>query len=128
MEHTNGKKTLARPRIADGIVLLLLTAVTVFSITLLPARSPGQLLEVHTPGARYEFPLAGDSRHVIHGPLGDAYLVVESGRARLENAPCPLKICERMGPISRAGEIIVCLPNRISVRVKGERGVDAVTR
>jgi hypothetical protein len=33
-----------------------------------------------------------------------------------------------MGPVDRAGEVIVCMPNRISVTVEGEGKVDAISR
>ena len=62
------------------------------------------------------------------GPLGKAVIVVGDGRARLENAPCPLKICEAMGPVEKAGDVIICLPNRIYIRVEGKEEVDAVSR
>jgi hypothetical protein len=73
-------------------------------------------------------PLDVDGRYPVIGPLGKAWLVVEKGRAHLENAPCPLKICEAMGSIDRSGELIVCLPNRIVVKVDGPEEVDAVSR
>jgi hypothetical protein len=73
-------------------------------------------------------PLDIDGRYPVIGPLGTAFLVVERGHAHLENAPCPLKICEAMGSIDRSGELIVCLPNRIVIKVDGPEEVDAVSR
>ena len=117
-----------RPRIADGILLVLLIALTAFSPRFLPASTAGELLTVKTPDSVTEIPLAVDGRHPVSGPLGTAFLVVEKGSAHLENSPCPLKICEAMGSIDRSGEIIVCLPNRIVVKVAGPEEVDAVSR
>ena len=116
------------PRIADGILLVLLIALTAFSPRFLPASTAGELLTVKTPDSVTEIPLSADGRHPVSGPLGTAFLVVEKGSAHLENAPCPLKICEAMGSIGRSGEIIVCLPNRIVVKVAGPEEVDAVSR
>jgi len=117
-----------RPRIADGILLVLLILLTAFSPRFLPASTAGELLTVRTPGSITEIPLNIDSRNPVSGPLGTAFLVVQKGRAHLENAPCPLKICEAMGDIDRSGEVIVCLPNRIVVRVSGPEEVDAISR
>ncbi len=72
--------------------------------------------------------LKKDATHIVKGPLGAAKIIIEDGYARMENAPCPLKICEAMGPIKNAGETILCLPNRISIRVTGGWGLDAVSR
>ena len=116
------------PRFADGILLVLLILLTAFSPRFLPASTEGELLIVKTPGSMTEIPLNVDGRHPVSGPLGTAFLVVQKGRAHLENAPCPLKICEAMGYIDRSGEVIVCLPNRIVVRVSGPEEVDAVSR
>lgn len=42
---------------------------------------------------------------------------VKDGRVRISEADCPDKICEKTGFISSPLQTIVCLPNRISVRI-----------
>ena len=121
-------KLSLKPKILDGLVLILLIAFTIISPRLLPASVAGQMLVISTPSQVFEISLKNDGRYAVSGPLGEASLVVREGKADLVNAPCPLKICEGMGPISEIGQVIVCLPNRISVRVAGEGEVDAVTR
>ncbi|MCJ7499514.1 NusG domain II-containing protein [bacterium] len=118
----------SRPRLADGILFVLLISLTVFSPRFLPAGSVGELLTVRTPDSITEISLDVDGRYPVSGPLGTAFLVVQKGRAHLENAPCPLKICEAMGSIDRSGQVIVCLPNRIVIKVSGPEEVDAVSR
>ena len=121
-------KSLSRPRIADGLLLVLLIVLTAFSPGFLPAGSVGEVLTIRTSDSNTEISLGVDGRYPVSGPLGTAFLVVEDGRAHLENAPCPLKICEAMGPIDRSGQVIVCLPNRIVVKVSGPEEVDAISR
>lgn len=116
------------PRFADGLLLFLLIILTAFSPRFLPAGSVGETLTVRTPDSITEISLSVDGRYPVSGPLGTAFLVVEKGRAHLENASCPLKICEAMGPIDRSGQVIVCLPNRIVIKVSGPEEVDAVSR
>lgn len=120
--------SFSRPRFSDGVLLLLLVALTALSPRFLPAGSIGERLTVTAMDSVTEIPLGVDGRHQVSGPLGAAVLVVEKGRAHLENAPCPLKICEAMGAIERSGQVIVCLPNRIVVKVQGPEEVDAVSR
>ena len=127
-EITVNHLSLSRPRIADGLLLALLIGLTAFSPRFLPAGSVGEMLTVRTPDSITEISLGVDGRYPVSGPLGTALLVVEKGRAHLENASCPLKICEAMGPIDRSGQVIVCLPNRIVVKVSGPEEVDAVSR
>ena len=75
--------------------------------------------------ARY--PLSEPGRFELNG--GTNILVIENGEARVVEAHCPDKLCVRQGAISRSGETIVCLPNKLVVTVVGaeERGVDAVS-
>ncbi|NIQ96240.1 MAG: NusG domain II-containing protein, partial [Desulfuromonadales bacterium] len=46
-------------------------------------------------------------------------LEIENGTARIVDSPCPYKVCISMGEISRRGEIIACVPNRLLVQVAG---------
>ena len=61
----------------------------------------------------------------------DYYNVVEikDGKVSVTEASCKNQVCVRHGAISRSGESIVCLPNRLVVRIEnGEGGgYDSVT-
>ncbi len=61
----------------------------------------------------------------------DYYNVVEikDGTVSVTEASCKNQVCVRHGAISRSGESIVCLPNRLVVRIEnGEGGgYDSVT-
>lgn len=64
---------------------------------------------------------------------GEAQLEVKGGAIRLLPMPgsiCPRKICSHTGWIKRPGETIICVPNRLAIRLTGESegGVDAVTK
>ena len=50
---------------------------------------------------------------------GSNTLVVENSEAWVSEANCPDKVCMGMGKISRNGEFIACLPNRLIVVVEG---------
>lgn len=56
-------------------------------------------------------------------------LVIEAGRADMVWADCPDQLCVHQKPISREGESLICLPNKVVVSIVGgeEREVDAVT-
>ena len=59
---------------------------------------------------------------------GTNVLVIRDGAAWMEEADCPDKICISQGRISREGQAIICLPNRVTVTVVGgsQPGVDIV--
>ena len=65
----------------------------------------------------------------VQGPIGMTRVVIYNGKAWVEDSDCREKICIKMGKLGRPGEEAVCLPNRVIVQMKGERGgVDGVTR
>ncbi|NLK20845.1 MAG: NusG domain II-containing protein [Epulopiscium sp.] len=44
----------------------------------------------------------------------------EKGRIRFIDADCPDYVCVNAGWLSRPGDIAVCIPHKISIRVEGE--------
>lgn len=64
----------------------------------------------------------------VAGPLGSNRVVVRDGSVFVEAAPCANQICVKTGRVSRPGQWIACLPNRVFVAVEGgaeEEQVDA---
>ena len=57
---------------------------------------------------------------------------IDRNRVRMSYADCPDKDCVRQGWISRPGQMIVCLPNRLIIKIESdkllqEEDVDAVS-
>lgn len=61
----------------------------------------------------------------------DAYNVLQiaDGAARITDANCGDHTCMRTGAVAREGEVIVCLPHRLTVRIEdgANAGLDGVT-
>ncbi len=77
------------------------------------------------------FPLVVDATERIELPNG-AYnlLVIENGQADIVEASCPDGICVKHRPVSKNGQTIVCLPNKMVVEIEnGEASdIDAIAR
>ena len=62
---------------------------------------------------------------------GDCHVVLlaEPGAISFLSSDCPDQICVRTGKLTKPGQVAVCLPARISVRLEGESegGADAMT-
>lgn len=83
----------------------------------------GTHVVVTVDGSRVlELPLDRDARMPVRGPLGDTVIRVEDGFARIEDSPCPDKLCMHMGRIRRVGETLICVPNRVCVTIRGNGG------
>lgn len=74
----------------------------------------------------FVYPLNQNREIVVDGKLGTAKVIIENGRVRILDSPCPLKICENKGWISKKGDFIICIPNRVVIRITGKQ-YDAVT-
>lgn len=117
------KRTLWRDLGLIGFFLLLSGALF---LLLRLGGTPGAEVVVRVDGqetARYS--LAADGRYELNG--GSNILIIRDGAAWLEDANCPDKLCVKQGKIHVSGQVITCLPNRLTVTVTGgEGGVDAV--
>ena len=57
-------------------------------------------------------------RFTVRGTRGDLLVEVDGEYIRVVEAECPDKVCIGMGRKSRPGEVIVCMPNRVIIRVE----------
>ncbi len=73
------------------------------------------------------YPLNGEREISAPGPLGKTHIKIAGGKVWVVDSPCPHKLCVKMGKRGRAGEVIVCVPNRVIVRVEGRREFDTIT-
>ncbi len=95
------------------------------------ARLGARSVEVEVGGRNVlTVPLGETGVREVTGPLGTTRIEFRAGEVRILSSPCPLKICQRSGWIGAAGEMLVCLPNEVVVRLpEGPAGgLDAVSR
>lgn len=63
-----------------------------------------------------------DQQVELPGPLGMTLLRIADGSAQIVSSPCPQKICIGMGKAQHSGDLLACVPNRIVIRIEGDRG------
>jgi len=119
-------------RKADFILLATLIALGVaFSVVLSMWKSDGAMVVVKTDGEIFgTYPLSEDALIEIKVGDGSNTLVIEDGTARISDATCKNHVCVRHAAISKSGESIICLPNKLIVTIEGaEEGddIDAVS-
>jgi hypothetical protein len=120
-----------RLKVLDFILLAVLAggAVSPWFI----GEDSGAYAVISHDGGEERLPLAEERTLTVDGPVGRTVIVIEDGTVRIRESDCPQKLCVRLGAVDRAGESLVCVPNRVVVTVEGgadERpaGIDAVTR
>ena len=110
------------------IVLILAIALVGLCLLFFNGRktTPGSSVVVEIDGKTVaSYPLDTDGVFVLNG--GTNTLEIKDGRARISDADCPNMQCVRQGWISRGGQSIVCLPNKLIVTVtSSDRSVDYI--
>lgn len=96
----------------------LLLAAAVLWLLARPGEA-GSWVVVTVDGAETaRYPL-GEDRTVTIGGEDFNVLRIAHGEAAVTESNCPDHTCAGMGPVSRTGETIVCLPHRLVIRVEG---------
>lgn len=110
------------------IAAVLVLAGAVWLYTYL-TRTEGGLAVVTIDGEELmRLPLSEDSVTLLGEGEHTNLLVISGGAASVTEASCPDHLCVRQGEARYDGETIVCLPNKLVVRITGgpENEVDAV--
>jgi hypothetical protein len=84
---------------------------------------------IEASGQTWIYPLREDRQVTVPGPLGEELIDIKDGNAFVESSPCPNQICIQQGKISKPGQWIACLPNKVFIRIAGTsgNGVDAIS-
>ena len=122
------KEFLKRKKL-DIIVISAITLIAVISLLFIFLfKEAGSVCVVEVDGEIVgEYSLMLDGEFVLNG--GTNTLVISGGEAYMINSHCPDHTCENTGKVKYVGQTIVCLPNKLSVTVRGETqgGVDLVS-
>jgi hypothetical protein len=102
--------------VAVAVSLAIVAAISFYAYA---GRSRRGEVRVEAAGTHYVYPLGEERRVSVQGPLGATIVVVRGGKASVEDSPCPDKLCVHMAAISKPGQWIACLPNKVFVRVTG---------
>lgn len=88
----------------------------------------GDTLLVHAQGKLVEQTNLRSARTLtVAGPLGNTLIEIQPGRARVARDPSLRQLCVKRGWLSRAGEVALCLPNQVSVEIRGAvRAYDSI--
>ncbi len=112
------------------IIILAIIGISLFQILkpdktnkILVIRSDGKVIK------QINLNTSKDTEFVVKSREGHLTVEIKNGKVRVINSTCKDKLCIKEGWISRSGESIVCLPNRISISITGQNDqpVDSIT-
>ena len=108
---------------ADIILFVLLLLIAAGGIIFMSGGGEGQTAIIRQDGKIVmELPLNVDRTVQVAGTI----IEVKDGAIRFEESDCPNQECVHAGWLKSPGHTAACLPNRVSITITGESGVDAI--
>lgn len=104
------------------LIIALTSGASVLAFRYFAARGERAVIEVEnrvvqtvtlTPGA-------APRQISVQGVMGESLVGVDGSYIFMIESACPDKVCIHMGRKSLSGEVIVCLPNRVVIRILGD--------
>lgn len=111
---------------ADLILIcgLIFIGVIIF-LVLVVSSDDGNYVQVRVNGkVTSVYPLSQNRTEIIQGISGKNTLVIENREAYISEADCPDGLCKNMGRISKNGQSLICLPNKVVVEVTDNSDAD----
>ncbi|MBQ6623949.1 MAG: NusG domain II-containing protein [Mogibacterium sp.] len=114
------------------IVLLALGLAATVVLARTGAGAPADDMVVIKSGGEIfgRYPLNEDVEIEVPAPSGGENAVtIKGGSVTVSSASCKNQVCVKHGSISKSGESIVCLPNRLIVTIEDKSGgeYDSIT-
>ncbi len=118
-------KVTDKPQLRIGdVMLLLLIGFVVAGVTVwISYMKPGNQLYITFEGKTVAYNLYENQEISLVREGSDVVentVVIEDGTVYMKQATCPDRICVKHSPISKNGETIVCLPNKVFVEVEND--------
>lgn len=121
------EKSDLRPKAGDFIAgALIAVCAVVFGVFFMKAQSDGEtpIAQVYLDGRLIrEVSLGVDTSFTVEGSYTNT-VTVKDGQICVSQSDCPGGDCTRTGPLGRTGGCIVCLPNRMEIRLTGGAEAD----
>ena len=117
------KNSVKKYRADILLIAGILLVGAVIALVLLLGQKAGSRVEVRVSGEVVRsFSLDDAVTYEIVDPDGGRNILrIEGGKAWIEEADCPDRLCVGMGKISRIGQTVVCLPHELVIEIVGEK-------
>lgn len=118
-------------KIGDYVIIVLILFFSVVSWVIGVNGKSGSSAIILTDGKEFvAFSLKQNQRINVPGPLGISVVEVKNGHVSMMSSPCPHQLCVRMGSISKKNAMIVCVPNRVLIKIPSysSNELDAITQ
>lgn len=121
----------------DKILIVVVVILSITSIIMIKNNifnHKEKIIRIEVDGSLYEEismdEVEGVKKKLIKSKLGTNEVEYSSQYIKVVDASCPDKLDVKQGSISEVGQMIVCLPNRLVIEIKGDENseVDKISR
>ncbi|MFI3326241.1 MAG: NusG domain II-containing protein [Clostridia bacterium] len=104
------------------IVLAIIISAVIIFILMSPKTYDNNVLEIYMNGELIDtVELAEDTQMTIEiDDVAHNTIEIVGEQVRIINSTCYDHVCENTGYISKAGEVIVCMPNKLLLKIVGD--------
>lgn len=109
------------------LIIVLLVFIMGMFIVMNATEEVGMIAEVYYEDKlMLSVDLSVDGEYIVDGELGDVVLEVKDNKIRVKSETSPRNICSKEGFIGDSSRTLICLPNKIIVKIVGDNEIDGV--
>lgn len=82
-------------------------------------------VEIDYNGNKYSYSLLENQEIILKNGL--IIVEIKDKKVRVKQSDCPDKICVKRGWIEKPGQFIICMPNKLIVKIVGNEQYDSIT-
>lgn len=116
-------------KLRDFIIIICLLGISAL-LYFYNDKGKGSYVQIDYNGYRYEeveFSSFGEDE-VRTYYVNETKIIVDKNGAYFAQSPCKGQVCVNSGKINKSGQTVVCLPQKVSIRVEeSENEFDAIT-
>ncbi len=116
-----------RPKAGDWLVMLASVILVGWLFATLWHGEPAGKVRIRSGDQIFATYSLNQERTIdVPGPQGMTRIVIHQHQARIAASPCRNQYCVHQGWLKHTGQVAVCLPNRITLELAGEKGYDSL--
>lgn len=113
-------------KINDIILIFLVVLIASLMLIFFKKENSDQALVYYENNLILTIDLNQDDEYDVMGNNGNVHIVVKNKQIKVEEENSPKHICSKQGFISSSNEAIVCLPNKIVIKIDSKDKLDTV--
>ena len=107
------------------VIGIIFVIIILFIVNNIKNNKKSEAIEIYINNKLYRsIPIDEDEDLKIEGEFGYNYIKIHDNGVEITEASCPDKVCVESGFISKPSERIVCMPNKVVIKIKASDKVN----